>query len=55
MGAFSFNALLFILLLVVMQSAETKIVLGDSVIAVSPVGEFPQTLEQNPSNNDIYG
>ncbi|MFZ0556323.1 MAG: hypothetical protein WBL68_17925 [Nitrososphaeraceae archaeon] len=28
--------------------------LADSVIAVTPVGEFPQALEYNPFNNDIY-
>lgn len=34
--------------------AETKIVLGDSVIVVTPVGDFPQALEYNPSNNNTY-
>lgn len=29
-------------------------VLGDSVIAVNPVGDFPQALEYNPSNNNTY-
>jgi YVTN family beta-propeller protein len=28
--------------------------LGESVIAVTPVGEFPHALEFNPSNNNIY-
>jgi YVTN family beta-propeller protein len=28
--------------------------LGQSVIAVTPVGEFPHALEFNPSNNNIY-
>ena len=44
MGAILFNGLLF-LLLIIMQLAETKIVLGDSVIAVTPVGDFPQALD----------
>ena len=26
-------------------------VLGESIMAVTPVGEFPQALEYNPSNN----
>ena len=28
--------------------------LGESVIAVTPVGEFPHALEFSPSNNNIY-
>ena len=29
-------------------------VLGDSVVAVTSVGDFPHALEFNPSNNNIY-
>jgi hypothetical protein len=45
MGGILLNGLLFVILLIVMQSAETKIVLGDSGIAVTPVRDFPQALE----------
>jgi YVTN family beta-propeller protein len=33
---------------------STRKALGESVIAVTPVGEFPHALEFNPSNNNIY-
>jgi DNA-binding beta-propeller fold protein YncE len=38
--------------LVIIISAGT--VLGNSVTEVIPVGEFPQALEFNPANNNIY-
>ena len=50
--AFSVFSNGLITLLVITLSAGT--VLGDSVTEVIPVGEFPQALEFNPSNNNIY-
>src|SRR5215216_2840223 len=42
----------FITILIIALSLGTA--LGESVIAVIPVGEFPQALAFNPSNNYIY-
>src|SRR5215208_1171448 len=42
----------FITILIIASSLGTT--LGESVIAVIPVGEFPQALAFNPSNNYIY-
>src|SRR5215203_4079424 len=42
----------FITILIIASSLGTA--LGESVIAVIPVGEFPQALAFNPSNNYIY-
>jgi len=41
MCAHLFNGLLFIIVLIVVQSAEMKMVLGDSVIVVTIVEDFP--------------
>ena len=42
----------FITILIIASSLGTA--LGESVIAVIPVSEFPQALAFNPSNNYIY-
>src|SRR5215208_4327320 len=42
----------FITILIIASSLGTT--LGESVIAVIPVGEFPQALAFNPANNYIY-
>jgi hypothetical protein len=39
----------FITILIIASLLGT--VLGESIMAVTPVGEFPQALEYNPSNN----
>jgi DNA-binding beta-propeller fold protein YncE len=45
---------LFITLMIIILSHEVNKVFGDSVISVIPVGNFPQALVLNPSNNNIY-
>ena len=39
----------FITILIIASLLGT--VLGESIMAVTPVGEFPQALEYNPSNS----
>jgi YVTN family beta-propeller protein len=40
--------------MIIASSPGVKNVLGDSVVSAIPVGNFPQTLLFNPSNNNIY-
>src|SRR5215207_9445767 len=42
----------FITILIIASLLGTA--LGESIMAITPVGEFPQALEYNPSNNYIY-
>src|SRR5215203_6633271 len=42
----------FITILIIASLLGTA--LGESIMAITPVGEFPQALEFNPSNNNIY-
>jgi DNA-binding beta-propeller fold protein YncE len=40
--------------MIIAPSPGVKNVLGDSVVSVIPVENFPQALLFNPSNNNIY-
>ena len=40
--------------MIIASSHGVKNVLGDSVVSVIPVANFPQALLFNPSNNNIY-
>jgi YVTN family beta-propeller protein len=42
----------FIIVLII--ASPLGMALGESVIVITPVGEFPHALEFNPSNNNIY-
>ena len=54
MCAHLFNGLLFTIVLIVVQSAEMKMVLGDSVIASYQSRRLFSSFGIYPSNNDIY-